>query len=157
VSESLDKAVMVAIRGLYADDENARKLFDWLASRERDVEQSTVDRVSAKLRISRGEAVALLKQLTEARCGEFVIGRRGHPSRIIWWYSCISLGRAASGEQQSLEVKEDPVLEDDEEPSAFVKELAMTDLKGLTIVEAKQLLSASLGVPVSSIEITIRV
>jgi hypothetical protein len=77
----------------------------------------------------------------------------------VWEYSCVSVGRAASGEGLDLEAPENPISEEDEEAN----EQAVRITSGvapvpayLTIREAKRLLSASLGVEETDIEITIK-
>jgi hypothetical protein len=150
--------VIDAIRNLYRTNASAQALFDWTAQRERDATSTSIDRISSQLEISRGEAVALARLLEEAKCGEFIVGRRGQKSRFRWAYSCISLGQAASGEASDLEEAEDPIPESEDDlldtPSV---ELAQPNapLK-LTIAEAKAALANSLGVSVTSIEIIVK-
>ncbi|MFT4116579.1 hypothetical protein [Bradyrhizobium sp.] len=142
--------VVKAIRQLYDHNPIAQKLFDLNAERERDASSSSLDVISRKLDISRGDAVALARALEEAGCGEFKVGRRGAPSRFEWSYSCIGLGKAAAGEPIALEQAEDPQDEDydeDEAPTAG----SIT----LTIPQAKAALARSLGISVDQIEIKI--
>jgi hypothetical protein len=149
----ISKGVIEAIRKLYRVNVAAQTLFDWTASRERDATATSLDRLSNKLDISRGEAVALARALEQAGCGQFVVGRRGQPSRFEWEYSCISLGQAAAGEDVKLEAAEDPLPESEEEQ---LEAAAAASDQPLTLTQAKIALSKSLGVPVENIEITIR-
>jgi hypothetical protein len=149
----ISKGVIEAIRKLYRVNVAAQALFDWTASRERDATATSLDRLSNKLDISRGEAVALARALEQAGCGQFVVGRRGQPSRFEWEYSCISLGQAAAGEDVKLEAAEDPLPESEEEQ---LEAAAAASDQPLTLTQAKIALSKSLGVPVENIEITIR-
>lgn len=140
--------VKTAIASLYKKNELARTLFDLNAKRSRDARTASVDSLAWKLKISRGEAVALARELEEAGCGSFKNGRRGSKSRLEWAYSCILLGKAAAGEQVQLEEPEDP--QDDEEESG-------PDYSaGLTIAEAKSAIAARLGISPSQIEISIK-
>lgn len=147
----IDKDVIEAIRRLYRADSAAQALFDWTASRTRDATATSLDRLSNKLNLTRGDAVALARSLEKAGCGQFVVGRRGQPSRFEWKYSCISLGQAAAGEDVKLEAAEDPLPEIEEEQLE-----AAEAASGLTLAQAKIALSKTLGVPVENIEITIR-
>lgn len=141
--------VKIAIVDLYKMNENARNLFDLNAKRERDASSTSIDSLTWKLKISRGEAVALARDLESAGCGEFKNGRRGSPSRLEWAYSCILLGKAAAGEQVQLEEPEDPQDEDFE----IVSDIGDA---GLTISEAKSAIAVRLGIAPSQIEITIK-
>jgi hypothetical protein len=100
-----------------------------------------------KLEINRGDAVALARALEIAGCGEFKVGRRGAPSRFVWSYSCIGLGKAAAGEPIALEQAENP-QDDEEEETGSTPEV-------LTIAQAKAALARSSGISIDQIEIKI--
>lgn len=152
MTSNMDESVVKSVRALYKKDEAARELFDQCADRERDASATSIDRMTYKLGISREEAVGLAQRLEEAGCGEFVVGRRGHKSRFVWAYSCISLGQVAAGETTLLEKPDDPLPETDDE-----RETASPGSQSrMTIQEAKRALSDSLGVSESAIEILIR-
>jgi hypothetical protein len=135
------------IRKLYNSNPIAQQLFDDNAKRERDASSSSLDVISRKLNISRGDAVAVARALEEAGCGEFKVGRRGAPSRFEWSYSCIGLGRAAAGEPIALERAENPQEDEEDAP------VAGSDT--LTIAQAKAALARSLGISIDQIEIKI--
>lgn len=153
MTSDISKSVIDAIRKLYRTNASAQALFDWTAQRERDATATSIDRISNKLGISRGEAVALARALEQAGCGQFVVGRRGQPSRFEWAFSCISLGQSAAGEDVKIEAAEDPLPESEEEQLEAVNAAAN---QPLTLTQAKIALSKSLGVPVENIEITIK-
>lgn len=157
MTNDFNQDVIDAVRSLYNTDTSAQALFDWTAQRERDATSTSIDRIASQLGVSRGEAVALARLLEEAKCGEFIVGRRGQKSRFRWDYSCISLGQAASGESSSLEKAEDPIPENDEDLLAVpsVAPAQPSALK-LTIAEAKAALASSLGVSVTNIEIIVK-
>lgn len=138
--------VIKAIRELYNENPIAQQLFDINAERERDASSSSLDVISRKLEISRGDAVALARALEMAGCGEFKVGRRGASSRFEWSYSCIGLGKAAAGEPVTLEQAENPQNDEEEVSSASGV---------LTIAQAKAALARSLGVSIDQIEIRI--
>jgi hypothetical protein len=153
MTSDISKSVIDAIRKLYRSNSAAQALFDWTAQRERDATATSIVNFSNRLGISRGEAVGLARALEQAGCGQFVVGRRGQPSRFEWRFSCISLGQAAAGEDVKLEAAEDPLPESEEE------KLEADDAAAehpLTLSQAKLALSRSLGVPIENIEITIK-
>jgi hypothetical protein len=158
MNKKITSTVVSAIRALYASDENARALFDKLAQRQRDAGKTTIDQLSDKLSISRGESVALARSLEQAECGEFIVGRRGAPSRFRWDYSCISLGKAAAGETGELDAVDENAREiddDDEIESANgAAESSHAPIR-LTIADAKLGLANYFGVPIANIEIKI--
>jgi hypothetical protein len=146
------------IRDFYNADGNAQALFDWSATRERDATTTSIDRMCQVLKINRGAAVAMAKQLEELGCGDFIAGRHSQKSRFRWKYSCISLGKAASGEQVELAAAVNPIPENEEEnvdQENFPTSVAPQIVK-LTIAEAKVGLSNMFGVPSANIEITIK-
>ena len=147
------------LKELYSMDETARKLFDWTAGRKNDASETTIDRISNKIGVSRGEAVSIAKTLEAVGCGEFVVGRRGSPSRFVWAFSCISLGKAAAGESSQIEAVADAVPDDEdanEDKAEIQADLTHPPVTKLTIQEAKRGLAATLGVELSNIEITIK-
>ena len=144
--------VVKAVRELYANNPFAQKLFDLNALRQRDANSTSIELISRKLDITRGDAVALARSLEEAKCGEFKVGRRGSKSRFEWAFSCIGLGKAAAGEPIQLEKADNPQEEEEEEEEREATELA----GGMTIARAKAELAKQLGVATTQIEILIR-
>jgi hypothetical protein len=145
------ESVVEAVRDLYKRNASARRFFDLNAARQRDANSTSLDVICRKLEISRGEAVALARELEAAGCGEFKVGRRGSVSRFEWAYSCISLGRAAAGETVQLEEKsENQQFEDDDDASPTLAESVGP------VAAAKSELAKQLGVATSQIEIVVR-
>jgi hypothetical protein len=153
MNQVIDLHVEKKIRQLYAENSAAQFFFDWCADRVRDARETKIERIMAIAGISRSEAVNLAKKLEEAGCGDFVVGRRGSPSRFAWKHSRISLGRVAQGDADEIEDWVNPVDEDEEPILPYETELSH---QGLTIAQAKALLANSLGVEASQIEINIR-
>jgi biotin operon repressor len=149
MTNDFSQRVIEAARLLYNTNSNAQRLFDLNAQRERDASTTSLDVISRKLDVSRGDAVALARMLEEAGCGNFIVGRRGSKSRFEWGYSCIGLGKVAAGEPITLEKAEDPQEEEEEYEEEYAK-------KGMTIMEAKTALAERLGISVSQIEIHIK-
>lgn len=144
---------VTAIRTLYEQDSGARRLFDWVASLQRDATETSIDLIGNKVNISRGEAVSLARKLEDAGCGDFIVGRRGSLSRFKWKYSRISLGHVASGETEDIEEAHDPIREIEDEDEG---EVTQDSKQHLTIHQAKVSLAESLGLEPSQIGIEIR-
>lgn len=106
------------LRDLYRSSREARVFLDHAAQRERDRAEMTVESAQAILRtmgleVSRGEIIDLYQRFEALRCGKFIIGRRGKPSRFAWSVSIVSVGRAAVGETGDVaEIPETPAASD---------------------------------------------
>ena len=155
MNANIDKNMEIAIREVYQEDENAKAFFDWAAERKNDAAETSIDRISQVANISRQQANELAKSLSDAGCGEYVIGRRGWKTRVRWDYSLRSLGKAAKGEDVELE-EVDPELEAD--VSDQVANLTQDGVEGqrMSIADAKRRLAETFGVSPEAIEITIR-
>jgi hypothetical protein len=73
----------IALRELYQTLPAAQKLIAMLADQDPPADWVTVDELEA-LDLGRRNAVDLLKALDEHGVGEFRVGRKGHPSRLVW-------------------------------------------------------------------------
>ena len=109
------------LKRLYNEDEAAHTILDIFASFQRNMSQTSVDRLFARLnnggnrhKISRPQIVQTFKRLEELDCGYFISGRWNNPSRFAWTKSLISVGRAAKGEVKELEIAPENNSEDDE-------------------------------------------
>lgn len=96
------------LQALYSESTEAKAILDYFASRERNWNETTIDRLLAKLnqdesRVGRGGAIKVLRRLAELGCGRFVAGRKGHATRLEWSVRLVDLGRAAAGESVSIE------------------------------------------------------
>jgi hypothetical protein len=93
---------MGALRELYGTDKTARALFDNLAKRVYNSREQSVDQLERCLEkddveVSRRDITHLLKELQRAGCGEYIVGRKGHPSRFRWYVETVDIGRRAAG------------------------------------------------------------
>lgn len=106
------------LQALYAQSACARAAFDNFAGRDNKSSRTTVETLQNALRsqgpFSRPEIASLFKELESAGCGQYVIGRKGHPSRFEWSVSLIKVGRAAAatGEGQDEDFLEEEGFED---------------------------------------------
>ncbi len=109
------KINIAAIRSAYKDKENfaIKALLDDAYDRTRNWGETKVDRAVCTLNkrrrenklnggggppISRQSVVSGMQKLQELRCGRFVRGRRGQPSRFEWKVQMISVAKVARGE-----------------------------------------------------------
>lgn len=99
---------ITGLRRLYAENPIARAFLDHSANRRYNQAESKVDRVMQILgqngnEVPRSDIVAMFRALEQYQCGQFIIGRRGWPSRFVWSVGMISVGRAATGEISEIE------------------------------------------------------
>jgi hypothetical protein len=143
LNHKIDNQIVTSIRELYATDDDIRRLFDWTASLRRDATETNVLRLCSTLNISRAAGIQVFKKLEKAGCGRFVVGRHSHPTRFEWFFSRVSLGRAAAGEAVDVAGISNPIDEDD------------TFDTPLSIREARQAISARLGLEPEDITIIV--
>jgi len=146
------KEVVSRVQGLYRADDLARRVFDALAARTRDATATSIENIMRLTGTSRAEAVAFARKVHDTGAAEFYLGRRGSKSRLVWKFSCISVGQAATGEVAELEEVQNP----EPEPEDSASEANTLEASSLTIAEAKRLLAQALGLEPSNIEISIR-
>lgn len=97
------------LRQLYKNDSSARAVLDHFASRERNLSETTVERIQTNVaagghEISRGQVIDFYRELEELGCGVFKNGRRGWPSRFVWSVEMVSVGRAAAGDTDEVDL-----------------------------------------------------
>lgn len=118
VSESeIDELNVEMLKALYQSDATARAFLEHCASRQRNQSETNVDRALQILRydgneVTRQQVISAFRELQECGCGQFVTGRRGWPSRLVWSTAMISVGRTASGEQDEIEQFEEDAEKD---------------------------------------------
>jgi hypothetical protein len=107
---------------IYRTQPTARKLFDWLRRVGSKRNYTTVDDLIEHLSVTRRIAIPLLRSLADAGCGEFKVGRKGHPSRLEWAKSPRGLAEAlaitANGHNPDLPVSPPVPTPVPEEPTA---------------------------------------
>ena len=110
---------ILEINTLYKKDECAKSILDYAASRTKNSSKISVDRLTRKIsqngaNFSRKDVINFLKKLESFKCGKFVVGRRGQPSRFEWEVEMIGLGKAARGmETEIVRLNEDETHADD--------------------------------------------
>jgi hypothetical protein len=106
-----------ALRALYSSDPIAKSVLDEFASRQRNQQKTKLDQLLLRLSNAgkaapRTGVINVLRKLNEYGCGNFITGRKGHPTRFEWQYDLVSVGKAAAGGSQSVE--EIQPVDDDE-------------------------------------------
>ncbi len=148
-NESIQK-----LRQFYKKDKLARLMLDQFASYQRNRTATKVDYLLWKLRaldddVTRGDILRIFKELESLGYGRYVPGRWSHPSRFQWSASLVEVGKAASGEEETVQqFSEDAAsLDLEEEPDLIAhgfqlrSDLQVTfELPGnLTRIEASRL------------------
>lgn len=99
----VDEPDVEGLRKLYRDNVLARQLLDHFASRNYNQKETRVERVLQLAadgggEVSRTDVIDVLKTLAELGCGQFLVGRRGRPTRIAWTTDMVTVGKLATGE-----------------------------------------------------------
>jgi len=147
----VDSGMIGELKEMYETDDAAQTFFDWASNRRNDATQTSIDHLAQKAETDPRRAREIAKQLAEIGCGEFIVGRRGAKSRIVWSVSLRSIGKAAAGRSREIDPVDLELFEDSADEAG-----AGMATPTLTIAEAKQRLAASLGVTPEAIEITVR-
>jgi hypothetical protein len=152
MNDAIAHDTILQLRAMYRDDAAARALFEWAAARRNDASETSIAYLAQKAETSEGNATKLARRLDDLGCGDYIVGRRGGTSRIVWSYSLKSIGRAAKSDQGEAAVLEpkDPDL-----AAESVEDRGSADAP-LTIAQAKKRLALTLGVTPESIEIVVR-
>lgn len=69
---------------LHRSHAGARKILDFVAGHADGLTETTVDLFLQETGIDRAAAIDALRHLAIAGCGEFIVGRRGAPTRFRW-------------------------------------------------------------------------
>ena len=85
------------LRAFYEENSWARPFFDWAGNRQNDAAETNLDRICQKSGIDYDSAKRLAEAIDAINVGSYVVGRKGHKTRIQWKYSLKSIGAAARG------------------------------------------------------------
>lgn len=125
MNEFVPDPLVTKLRALYQSDENARHLLDHFAKRQNKANFTTAEAVETVSGAFRGDAVDLLKRLSDFGLGTYYIGRRGAQTRIEWDYDIREVGKAAQGQVKSLTA--DNVDDESDFSEVGTEELATED------------------------------
>lgn len=101
------------IHRIYSLRPTARALFAAILVADVEDGRTTVDELIESGAATRRQAITLLRDLDEAGCGEFKVGRKGHPSRLEWSGDPRELARQVIDE---MDGREDPTHDSPSEP-----------------------------------------
>lgn len=93
------------VRSLY-EDATAKIIMDHFKTRERGSKVTKVKGLKhalAEHSVANGKIVRFFRKLESIGCGEFVVGRRGQPSRFLWAVNLVRLAQLAAGQDVRLE------------------------------------------------------
>jgi hypothetical protein len=105
------------LQELFQQNESAKAIFNDFADRKRNQQTTKLDQLLKRLedqRITRAAAIQVFRTLQEIGCGQFIEGRKGHPTRFEWQDDLLTVGRVARGEPSKIE----SLNSDDEESHA---------------------------------------
>jgi hypothetical protein len=103
-----DRINQQELQSFYNENETAKLVLDHFASRERNRNTTTVDRLLISLGetgivVPRYDLIKILRRLEDLNCGKLIAGRKGHPSRFVWAVGMVEVGRVAAGASVKLE------------------------------------------------------
>ncbi|WP_394829267.1 hypothetical protein [Pendulispora albinea] len=116
------------LRKLYREDPAARSLLDYLAGKSPNGRlTTTVDELLLEIQrapggVSRAQLTEVLRELDMIGCGQYIVGRHGHPSRFLWSVEMVSVGAAAARKRDEIiALTEDTSDEDDRDEGKSMK------------------------------------
>src|SRR5258706_6817864 len=111
------------LRQLYKNDGTAKAVLDDFAGRQRNQNVTKVERLATALSAtdhSYHDVLKVLRRLGKLGYGNFVPGRKGHKSRMVWQVGIVSLGIAATGTRDDIETLFDGDVGDDDDADSPV-------------------------------------
>ena len=96
-----------ALRAAYNRYPAIKIVMDYVAGRKNNAGEMTADRLETifergEAPLTRGEIIQTFKDLENLGLGQFMVGRRGQPTRFIWRVQMIEAGRSARGEAVTI-------------------------------------------------------
>lgn len=130
-----NQATMIErMRKLVTSNETAKLIFQWAASRDKNSVATGLDRLCRKVKIEKDAAVKALGEFEKIGLGTYIIGRRGGKTRFEWNFGLVTVGMAAMGKSDAMEVLSSPG--DDEETNEPQARTATAAAPGTATVPA---------------------
>lgn len=113
---------MQLLQSIYTESEDFRDILDYFAGRRRNSRETRPESLIAAIkmetsrRIERRRIIEFFRLLERARCGKYIEGRLGHPSRFSWDVGLISVGQAARGDVRIVEGSAHDEMDETSEP-----------------------------------------
>lgn len=92
------------LRTLVKTDTGAMTLFTYFSKRQNNSLVSGIPQLVRHAELDEVTIIELFKKMDAIGLGSFVIGRRGHKTRFEWVYGLVTVGQAALGKTDALEV-----------------------------------------------------
>lgn len=159
MNDAVTGAQRAFLENFCKSDECAAALFDWAAKRKKDANFTNIERLSWLTNWEEREIRRVAQALQDEGFCRFIPGRKGHKSRIEWYYSIRSMAQIALGEPVELsEIGPDVIDEiEDVQPAPLLHAPTVFDEgMALTIPQAKRAIALSLGIDPDKIEISIK-
>ena len=83
------------IRRFSKNDPSAKTFLTWLKDQPNSIKTLGVSKAEDATKLDYYELVAIFKELEKVGAGTFIVGRKGHDSRIVWKYDTRSIGKGA--------------------------------------------------------------
>ena len=98
---------ILRLRALLVDAYNSKNtaasaVLDYLAFAEKHYKISSVQHLVAESKVDYYDVVKFLKYLDVNKFGQFIVGRKGQDSRIVWKYHPQSIGEVAVGKTSTI-------------------------------------------------------
>ena len=157
----VEAPVTAAIQKLFRTDRIARDFFISAAERKLAHTETPIDSIITMAGNCRhADAIELMKRLDYVKAGRFIVGRSNHKTRMEWFFSIASLGKAAVAAPANVKdipnvVGEAPGYHPPQRPDRIKTGQAVDTGGPFTIAMARAQLSRALGVTPESIRISV--
>jgi hypothetical protein len=102
MQKKLSDDMVPRLVALYKSDPVARKVFDWLADRVNDANETPIERAAEKAAAPYAETFKVFRVFEDIGIGRVIEGRKGYKTRFAWAFSVKSVGAAARQERTGL-------------------------------------------------------
>ncbi len=96
-------ALIKSLRELYASDKVSAKVLEWLSDKQRSSRETKVRVAGERTDSAYAEIVDVFKKFKAIGAGEFIVGRHGAETRIVWNHDPKSMGQVAIGALEEFE------------------------------------------------------
>ena len=87
-----------SLKTLYKSRHESRQFLRWLRDCEKSFSTLGVSYAEEQTGIDYYELVSIFKEMDMNDIGDFIVGRKGHDSRIVWKYDTKIIGEVAAGD-----------------------------------------------------------
>ncbi len=87
MSSSIPSTLEFKLKTLYDGDDHAREFFNAMSQKVRFSNETTAEKAENCTSLSYSDVLALFKRLDKIGAGDYLVGRRGAATRIVWKHS----------------------------------------------------------------------